>query len=512
MSVLIPLMVAVPLGAGFVMALLPGSRQRAGDLLAVATGMFVLAGAAALSPFVGSYAVGGWDPPVGIEMSRDGFSGLVLVVTAIVALAVILYATASMRRYTSRTRFLALIMLLLAAMNGTLLSGDIFNRYVFVEIAAIASYVLVGFACGANELKAALKYAVLGAVASIATLLGIALVYSVHGTVNIAHLGEKIAASGPVMAPDSVVFMAAVLMLAGFTFKAGLMPLHVWQPDALDAATAPVSAIISGCLVQTIGVYAMIRTAYAVFGATAPIGWIMVLVGVLSMAGGAIAALQQDELRRVVTYTGISQLGYVVCAFGLGGILASAGNDTAAALAVLAALFHLANHAVFQSLLFLNAGAVEYAGGGSGLTKLAGLAGTLSSSAVPPFGGFVSKAMIVIAFVMAGYYGLAAVAVAVAALIPLAFWRVRSRPEHPESTPRTAALPAVMTAPLAVLSALCLAGGLMALPALRSATFEPAGQSVLRYTSPGTDAEQGPAATLIPSESVEQEEPDEEPD
>ncbi len=494
MNQLLPLMVALPLGTGFLIALLPGNRPRAGDALAVAAGAAMLAGAFALLNYEGQYYIGGWQPPVGINLTLDGFSALLLATAALVTFAVILFSVRYMELYTSRPRYFAMLMLMAAGMNGVLLSGDIFNRFVYVEIAAIASYVLVGFGCATGELKAALKYAVLGALASVTTLMAIALLYALYGTVNIAHLAEKI--GEPVLITTSVTFMAAVLMLTGFGFKSAIIPLHIWQPDALEVAPAPVSAMIAGILIEIIGIYAMMRTVFAVFGITEHLGWIMLGLGLVSMTAGAAIAFRQTQYRRFLAYNSISQIGYVLCGFGAGGMLAARGGaDAPAALAITGAVFHLAAHAVSKTLLFLNTGAARYSAGGlrdagscdvgyeSRTTALAGLAGSLSSAGAPPFAGFASKAMIIVAFAAAGYHLLAVLSIATAILTFAAFFRFhrdayrRVRAEGVSETGR--GIPVTMTAVLAGLSVLCLAMGLLALPRYRPLFLEPAAESII---------------------------------
>ncbi len=499
MSVLLPLMVAVPLGAGFLLALMPETLAKAADALAVATCAAMLAGALALFNFEGGYAIGGWSPPVGVNMTLDGFSAFLLLTVAAVTFCAVVFSVRYMKLYTAGPRFMALLLLMVAGINGVLLSGDIFNRFVYVEIAAIASYVLVGFGCGVGELKAALKYAVLGALASVLTLMAIALLYALYGTVNIAHLAEKI--DEPVVAGTSVVFMAATLFFAGFGFKAALVPLHIWQPDAMQTAPAPVSAMISGALIEVIGIYAMIRTVYSVFGVTEQLGWMMLSLGVISMTAGAACALRQEDHRRFLAYNSISQIGYVLCGFAVGGILVAGGGRAGpAALAVAGALFHMATHAVSKSLLFLNAGAAQY-GSGAGregstdgvgystrLTTISWLAGALSSAAMPPFAGFFSKAMLIFAFITAGYYWLAAVAIAVAILTFASFVRVhrRMRAQVRVSGRAKAAIktPIPMAVSLALLSSLCLAMSPLALPRWRDLFLEPAQDTILSTAHP----------------------------
>ena len=496
MNVLLPLMVTVPLGAGFLLALMPEKFVKTADTVAIVVSGAILTGALALLGREESYEIGGWAPPVGINLSLDGLSALLLVVVALVAFTSILYSVGYMKLYTSRARYCALSMIMLAGMNGVLLSGDIFNRFVYVEVAAIASYVLVGFGCGTEELKAALKYAVLGALASAITLLGIALLYVLHGTVNIAHLYEKIAAAGPVNLTASVVSMSALLFFVGFVFKSALVPLHIWQPDVMKAAPAPVSAMISGALIEVIGVYAMVRIAFSVFGVTPQLGWLMACLGMLSMVAGVVISMRQNDMRRFLAYQSISHIGYVFAAFGIGGVLTARGGAAwPASLALMGGVLHLANHAIFQSLLFLNAGAVEYETAGepdaspsnarafsSPVTAAAWYAGALSSAALPPFGGCVSKAMIIAAFLMSGHYLPAAVAIVVAVLAIVSFLKYHGKGRQFRGgslPPADRKIPLMMAMALVLLMLLSLGMSLLALGPLRGLVLEPAQASMV---------------------------------
>ncbi len=175
MNVILPLLVALPLGAGFIIALLPKKHTKAAAVISVTASIIILVGSAALFGYEGIYEIGGWNAPVGISLSIDAFSWIMLMSISTLTLFVLLFSADYMKTYTSRSRFYVLFLMMVAGMNGTVIAGDIFNRFVYVEMAAIASYILVGFGCGSKELAASLKYAVLGALASSVTVLGIGL-------------------------------------------------------------------------------------------------------------------------------------------------------------------------------------------------------------------------------------------------------------------------------------------------------------------------------------------------
>jgi multicomponent Na+:H+ antiporter subunit D len=188
----------------------------------------------------------------------------------------------------------------------------------------------------------------------------------------------------------------------GFGLKAALVPFHAWLPDAHPSAPAPISAMLSGLLIKVSGVYAMVRIFFHVFGLTAPLQTILITLGLVSMVVGALVAIGQNDMKRMLAYSSISQIGYVILGIGTGTTLGLVGG-----------LFHLFNHAIFKALLFLNSGAIERATGTRELDKMGGLAkkmpltaatnaiGSLSIAGVPPLNGFWSKLLIIIALVQA---------------------------------------------------------------------------------------------------------------
>jgi multicomponent Na+:H+ antiporter subunit D len=207
----------------------------------------------------------------------------------------------------------------------------------------------------------------------------------------------------------------------GFAFKAALVPFHAWLPDAHPSAPAPVSAMLSGVLIKAIGIYVLARLAFNVFGVPDNVLALLRWLGIVSMVVGGLLAAGQTDIKRLFAYSSISQVGFMVLGLGL-----------ATPLGLVGALYHLVNHAVFKSLLFLNAGAIEYATGTRDLDKLGGLnralpvtgatsmIGSMSIAGIPPFNGFWSKLIIVLACIEAGYYGFATVAVLVS-VITLAY-------------------------------------------------------------------------------------------
>jgi len=463
----LPFFVAIPLAAAFVLPLLERRRAATPHLLANAA-LALLAGLSVIAlGREGSFAMGGWDAPVGIRLRYDGLSSLMLLLVNGIALLVGLYSVEFMARYGSIARYYGLLLFMVTGMNGAVLAGDLFNLYVFIEIAGVASYALVAFGREAEDLEAAFRYAVLGSLASTLILTGVVLVYAVTGTLDLAHVTAGLADAGR----SGPLHLAVGLFLAGLALKAALAPFHAWLPDAHPAAPAPVSALLSGVFIKAIGVYVLARLVFNVLGPSAEILAVLRWLGVLSMVVGGLLALRQQDIKRLLAYSSIGQVGYVVVALGLGTPLGLAG-----------ALFHLVNHAVCKALLFLDAGAVERAAGTRDLRELGGLGrvipvasrtsliASLSISGVPPFGGFWSKLLIVVACIEAGHLGLAVAAV-LFSVVTLGYQLRLQRDCFDGPAPASAArvvpgTPALMAAPMLALSLLCVGMGLLALPGL----------------------------------------------
>lgn len=485
MERIIPLFVAIPLGAAFLMPILGRLWKRLGDVLANLTtlSVFVLS-LAAIGQNFAVYKVGGWEPvegvPIGIYMVADGLTVLMLVLINLIVLLATVYSVSYMERYTDKAGYYTLFLLMLAGMNGVVLSGDMFNIFVFLEITSIASYALVAFTTEAKALEAGFKYQVMGTVASCVILLGIAFLYSLTGTLNMADMGNIIS-----QRPTSVtVLFAAALFLAGFGLKAGLMPFHAWLPDAHPSAPAPVSAVLSGVVIKSIGVYALCRIFFNVLGlgAVEPILNILIILGIISMVGAALAALGQRDLKRLLAYSSVSQIGHIIFAIGLGTPLGFLGG-----------LFHLVNHSVVKSLLFLDSGAVVYSTGQRDMEKLGGLAkrmpvtgvtsvvGAMSVAGVPPFNGFWSKLIIVVAAIQAGH-PIGALIVVLVSIITLAYYlralRLVFFGKLSETWKEVKEAPALMCTSMIISAGFCLGLGLLLLPGVRAVLLEP-GRSFL---------------------------------
>ena len=226
--VLIPLFVALPLAVALLTQLVARERPALSGLMVNVTMLGLVLMSCLTIGGSGLYHLGGWPTPIGIDLRLDSLATLLLLAINIVGLAVGLYSVDYMRRYTASSHFYGLFLLMVTGMNGVVLAGDLFNLYVFLEVAAVASYSLVAFGCAHEELEASFKYIVLGSLSSALILIGVALVYGITGTLNMAHMATRIAGTGM----DAPLLLAFGLFICGFSFKAALVPFHAWLPDA----------------------------------------------------------------------------------------------------------------------------------------------------------------------------------------------------------------------------------------------------------------------------------------
>ena len=411
---MIIIFVALPLVVAGILPLVGKvSRRVVPDLLANAALLFLLVYAA----ITGRHLIAGgpvlqqlswFGEPVAIRLALDGFSLFMLLAVALVGLAACLFSIDYMERYGAKANYYALFLVMVAGMNGLVLATDLFSVYLFMEVAAVASYALVAFGLGQDELEAAFKYLMLSVVASAFILASVAVIFGMTGSLEFAAVAKALQE----LNAGTAVGVASAFFLVGFGLKAALVPFHAWLPDAHPSAPAPISAMLSGLLIKVSGVYALTRIFFNVFGLTPALSTVLMSLATLSMVAGAFLALGQKDLKRMLAYSSISQVGYIVLGLGLGTPLGIAGG-----------LFHLINHALAKSLLFLNSGSVQQATGTRNLDEMVGLAkrmpvtaatnlvGSLSIAGVPPLNGFWSKLVIIIALVQAGQWGFAVAAV-----------------------------------------------------------------------------------------------------
>ena len=325
--------------------------------------------------------------PFGLRLQVDGLSIVMALVGFLLWLAVSIYSISYIK--TDLVRYYSLLLIVLGAVQGTVLAKDLISFYVFLEIAAVATYFLIIHKRSVDVFQAGYKYIVMTLIGAFLILLSIILVYIDTGSYEMI----RVTKSGVPIAP--------VLFLLGCFVKAGVVPLHTWLPDAHPAAPSPVSAFLSGMMIK-IGAYGIIRFIFPLLNLDLPdsnfgelLSALIMSIAIASMLIGVLLALAQTDVKRLLAYHSISQMGYILLGIGLGTELGLAGG-----------LYHLMNHTVFKGLLFLCMGAVIYSTGTRKLDNLGGLwkkmpittftciIAALAISGIPPFNGFASKTVL----------------------------------------------------------------------------------------------------------------------
>ena len=397
------LLVVTLLSSAYILPIFTKVRRiRLAELFAIAVLGCTLAGGMYLSREVlqnGSfqYIVGGWPAPWGIELAINSLTGLFLLTITLVAIPILLYASADLvEQVGGRQRaywFLTLFLLLIAALVGLAVTGDMFNVFVFVEVATIASCALVSARNDAPSIEATFKYLMLATIGSGFVLLGIGFLYILTGNLNMNFIAAELGKSWQNY--PTALWMGMSFFMVGFGVKSALFPLHVWLPDAHSTAITPASAMLSSLAIKGY-IIALLKVFYGAVGAqiilSLPITNILMILGMIAIIAGALFALAQDELKRRLAFSTVSQVGYIFLGIGLGTIQGLTGS-----------LLHILSHGLTKALLFLAAGTIVKHTGKSRISEMAGVGysmpvtlgvftvGSLSMIGIPLFSGFVSK-------------------------------------------------------------------------------------------------------------------------
>lgn len=400
---------------------------------AVSYGCFVVAVLLAAAVAAGgtiSYALGSWPPPWGIEYRVDALSAFVLVLVALTAALVAPYALRSLAaEVPAERRYLAYAMycLCLAGLLGMVITGDAFNLFVFLEIASLATYVLIALGPRRKALVAAYQYMLMGTVGATFYVIGVGLLYLMTGTLNLADMAERLREVKdlrPVLA-------ALAFITVGIGLKLALFPLHQWLPNAYACAPQAVSVFLAATATK-VSVYVLVRYYYAVFDPRVlferlPTGELLVALSVAALLVASLAAVYEQDARRLFAWSSVAQVGYITAGIAL---------DNLAGLT--AALAHLVNHGITKGAIFALLGGVALrAGAGAlGVASLAGLAARMPLSAfalavaglsligVPGTAGFVTKWYLVLGALERGWWWLVAVILASSLLAAVYVWRV----------------------------------------------------------------------------------------
>lgn len=428
-----------------------------------------------------SYWLGGWEPPYGIEYAVDYLNGFVLVVISFIAFIVAIYAKRSVQKDIEESKtpfFYSVYMFFFTGLMGIIITGDIFNLYVFIEISAIAGYALVAMGKQKEALVASYNYLILGTVAAAFILLGIGYLYMVTGTLNMADLSVRL----PELYDSTVVRAAFAFILVGISIKLALFPLHVWLPGVYSNAPPVVSALMAATTSKVFA-YVLLRVMFTIFKIefsfeVVPVAKILLFISSIAIIAGSILAIAQTNIKRMLAYSSIGQIGYII----LGIALANQASITGS-------MMHILNHALIKGTLFLVVGVIVYRTGIEEISGLKGMGkkmpftmaaftiGALSIIGVPLTVGFVSKWYLALGALSADMWYLIPVILLSSLLTAIYFWRVVEgiyfhEPEADNSVENLStgsyyskyldATPASMAVPIFILSGLCIIFGIVA--------------------------------------------------
>ncbi|HWS30571.1 MAG TPA: proton-conducting transporter membrane subunit [Clostridia bacterium] len=328
-----------------------------------------------------------------------GFKVDWIAATVLCIIGLIIFVTAVLTKEVVKKsvfQFANVLLLLMTGMNGIVMATDLFTLYVFIEVTSAASFILIAINKKRDELEGAFKYYLMSALATVMMLLSIALIFIMAGGTSFEIVGAYVKGLNGSYPPALI---AAILLFVGAaSIKSGVVPFHTWVPDAHSSAPSPVSVVLAGVVIKVSGVYALMRVYRDVFQNDPALGKVLMVLGILSILVGALGAIGQTDIKRMLAFSSVSQIGYIVL-----------GVSTGSAIGLIGAMLHFFNHATFKSLLFVDAAAIITQTGTRDMNKLGGLGermpvtstssviALLSMAGIPPLSGFWSKLLVIIA-------------------------------------------------------------------------------------------------------------------
>jgi multicomponent Na+:H+ antiporter subunit D len=375
-----------------------------------------------------TYEMGGWPPPIGIEYRVDALNALVLLIVAGIGSVVAPYSRSSLLLEYVQDRaymFYAAYLLCLTGLMGVAITGDAFNLFVFLEISSLSSYVLIALGFDRRALTASYQYLIMGTLGATFIVIAIGLLYQATGTLNMADLAVRIPEHGY----DRTVVAAFGFLVVGAALKIALFPLHQWLPNAYAYAPSTVSAFLAATATK-VSIYILIRFLFTIFGVkfsfeVLPTGVPLMTLAVLAMFLPSIVACFQNDVKRMLAYSSVAQIGYMIL-----------GVSLVSVVGLQAGILHLFNHALMKGSLFLVMGALFYRLGSCHINALAGagkrmpwtmaafVGGGLSLIGVPLTAGFVSKWYLILASLEKGLWVIALLVVASSLLALVYVFRV----------------------------------------------------------------------------------------
>ncbi len=375
-----------------------------------------------------SYRLGGWAPPWGIEYRIDPVNAYVLLIVAAIGALVITYAKPSVAREVGSGRealFYTSYLLCLTGLLGVTITGDAFNIFVFLEISSLSSYVLISLGQDRRALTASFRYLIFGTIGATFFLIGVGLLYQATGTLNIADMANRVA---PIEGSRTVQ-AAFAFMAVGLAVKAALFPLHAWLPNAYAYAPSVVTAFLAATATK-VSIYVLIRTYFTIFGhdfsfEVMTLGPVLMVLAIAAMLIGSTISIFQDDVKRLLAYSSVAQIGYMVLGLSFDTVLGVTGG-----------MLHLFNHALMKGGLFLALGCVFYRTGSVNIEAMKGLghrmpwtmaaivAGGLSLIGVPLTVGFISKWYLLLAAIDSGMWWISIFILMASLLAIIYVWRL----------------------------------------------------------------------------------------
>ncbi len=413
------------------------------------------------------YELGGWAAPWGIEYRIDLLAAFVAVIVSGIGALVAPYAHASVIKEVDRDRtylFYTMYLLCMTGLLGMTITGDAFNLFVFLEVASLSTYVLLSLGRDRRALTAAYRYLVLGTVGATFYVLGVGLIYMATGTLNMADMASLI----PAVESSRTILLALAFLTVGITMKLALFPLHVWLPNAYAYAPSTVTAFLAATATK-VSIYIILRIVFTIFGGATVmvehmLAPVLMVLAIMAMFAGSLVAVWQTNLKRMLAYSSVAQVGYIMLGISLVSTIGVAGG-----------ILHLFNHALMKCALFLALGCVFYRVGSVRIDDLAGIAksmpltmaafvvGGLSLIGVPTTVGFVSKWFLISAAFERGYWIIPALVVMSSMLAVAYVWKVVEAAylkPRPEGAPEVSEAPMIMLVPTWILAGACVFFGI----------------------------------------------------
>lgn len=426
------LIVLLPLSAALLSPFFSYFHKQAGKWVAIASlfGAFVCSAGLLMQTVQDGgqaihYWMGNWAPPLGIEFVVDPVNAIIVTMITFLAMMTAIFSTPFLKKanWLYMGGYYTLMALLCVGLSGMTLTGDVFNLYVYLEIASLSGYGLIALG-GSKGTLAAFRYLLIGTIAASLYLLGIGFLYAMTGSLNMADLSGLL--QGQMDSP--LIAMAAALFIAAFGIKAALFPFHGWQPDAYTFSHPGAAPLISGAM-SKVPAYAMLRFFFYLFGAQHLfVQHGLTVIGILGAMGiilGSVMAIAQDDFRRMLAYSSVAQIGYIAVGLAIGSVYGLIG-----------AVLHIVNHAFMKGSLFMVIGGIQYRFGEFRISQLGQIhkkmpltvvtlcIAALGMIGIPPTGGFFSKWYIMLGAMSTEQYIYVAVLVISSLLNAVYFFRV----------------------------------------------------------------------------------------